>query len=302
VIGAKSSDTVYSISLLQGQCYYLVMMVVANKLSPQLQKIFLILGVSAYIAQTVAYVWFYIGTGSRLWHLSQFTLIVADTVLLPVALALLLWWASDRATPRRGRLSTTAIWVVIGLALQALLGFIYRVEVQRYVPYDGTHWYEPWAVLMPSVVTLIVVIITAYIIGRLAHISLTVWRASGAFVVLAAFAYSGIFMLRDTLHQHVALQNSIYFAIGALVLGGVLLANYLLTTKESDSFSVRLYASTVYVMMAGFIFAILGGVWMLIGLTGATWIYATASHDVLLLVGVLAYGGLLFWHKRQQLI
>lgn len=275
------------------------MMVVTNTFTSRLQKIFITLGITAYVLQAAAYIEFYMSMGSQVWHVSQFTLMVADIVLLPVVLLLLFWWVTSRKTLGRERLFSAVVWTTTGLALQALIGLVYRVWLQRYIPYDGAHWYEPWAILLPSFAVLIVVITASYIARRTTLISLAAWRATAAFVVLGAFAYNSVFTLRDVLHQHVALQNSMYFAIGAFVLGSALLANYLLTTKESDSFSTRLYISTIYVMMAGFIFMIIGGVWMVIGRLGGQWTYAPIMHDVALFIGLVLYAGLLVWHKRQ---
>jgi hypothetical protein len=282
------------------------MTVIAKIFAPlhevRLQRHFIILAITAYLLQTAAYAVLYSRAGLSMWHLSQYSLWVADIILLPIVLFLIMWFAARRAATRTERLFKAFAWTTVGLALQTLLSLVYRVWLQRYLPYDGTHWYESWSILHPSVVAIVVVIGVILAARYEKRISLAAYRVAASLVVLGAYAYSGVFMFRDTLRHYVALPNAFYFGIGALALGIILFTNYLLTTKEQDSYSERLYASTVYVMIGGFIFTILGGVWTIAGQLGPTWVHASVVNDILVLTALLLYSGVLFWHKRQLVI
>lgn len=282
------------------------MTVIAKLFAPlhevRLQRLFIILAITAYLLQAVTYAAFYFKLGSSVWHLSQYTLLVADMILLPIVLFLALWFVMYRPKTRTERFFKVLVWTTVGLSLQMLLDLVYRVWLQRYVPYNNAHWYEPWAILLPSLVAAIVIIGGVLIINYTKRISLEACRVAGSLTVLGAYAYSSVFVFRDVLHHYVALPKAYYFGISALILGIILFVNYVLTTKEQDSFSARLYISTVYVMIGGFIFMILGGVRAILGQLGMVWVYSFAVSDVLILIGLLIYGGVLFWHKRRLLI
>lgn len=282
------------------------MTVFANTFAPlynnRLQRLFIILAITAYVLQSATYVAFYIKLSSSAWHLSQYTLLMVDLIVLPVLLLLLFWLVLRKAKPRTERLFKALVWTTVVLSLQMLLSMVYRVWLQRYLPYDGTHWYEPWVVLLPSLVTILVALGGTVLINRSKRISLETYRTAGSLMVLGTYAYSGVFIFRDVLHHYVALPRVFYFGIGALLLGIILFVNYVVTTKEQDSFSTRLYTSTIYAIMGGFIFMILSVVWTIAGQLGVAWMYLSVMGDLMILLGLLMYAGVLFWHKRQSVI
>lgn len=270
--------------------------------SAHLQKLFIILAVAAYALQAASYLTLYFRLGSSVWQSTQYTLMVASIVLLPIVLFFVVWYTAKQMVSRRERLFKALTWATIGVTIEVLLGLLYRLWLQRYIPYDGTHWYESWITLLPSLVSIVVVLSGAIAVGHTTRISLAVYRSVAALAVLAVVAYNGVFIFRDVLHQHLTLPNALYFSIGAFALGVILLVNYLLTTKEQDSFSTRLYVSTVYVIIGGFIFTILSAVWLMAGQLGMQWVYSTIMNDALVILGLLLYGSVLFWHKRQHII
>lgn len=274
-----------------------------SSLTPLTQKTFISLSLVAYILQVLLWLTIVAAFYGPHLRLSQFSLMIGQSILLPIILFVVAFLLTTRSAPLLQRVTKAAIAASIGLALQMVLMQLFMRTVQLYLPYGDAQWYSPWQELLPGVVTLVLFIAATYILRYTRLLSLSTSRMAACVVVFAAFGMTALLTVHDMLRYysmvwtHGALASSVYYAIAAVIALVAAGLNYYMIPAAGRSRQGRLYVSVVYGMMAYFIISIM---YSGLGIALRWNIHTSLIPDsgTLLVVGLVLYAVMVLWHKK----